>query len=143
MGRQALASTAWESLGLRLIPISARCLNAEKKNGVRKIIDYAFFKRGLTPTDFQQVRAIMSGVPLRESEMSNPEIVYHGHALIPSAAFDEGLYAAMLVVRGRDGVQRASGVLGHFPCKAEACRFAIEYGMAEIDKRPVPEPEWA
>ncbi len=75
--------------------------------------------------------------------MSNPEIVYHGQVLIPLVAFDEGLYAATLVVRGLDGVQRTSGVLGHFPCKAEACRFAIEYGMAKIDKRPVPEPEWA
>ena len=75
--------------------------------------------------------------------MSDPEIIYHGQALIPLAAFDDGLYAAMLVVRGADGVQRASGVLGHFPCKAQACRFAIQYGMAEIDKRPLPEPEWA
>ncbi len=75
--------------------------------------------------------------------MGNLEIVYHGQALIPLAVFDEGLYAATLVVRGLDGVQRSSGVLGHFPCEAAACRFAIEYGMAEIDKRPVPKPEWA
>jgi hypothetical protein len=59
------------------------------------------------------------------------------------ATIEDGLYAAMLVVRGVDEVQRASGVLGHFPCKAQACRFAVQYGMAEIDKRPLPEPDWA
>ena len=67
--------------------------------------------------------------------MRNNEVAYKNVVLIPLAAYDEGLYAAMLIVREINGLQRASGVLGHFTAPAEARRFALEYGMAEIDDR--------
>jgi hypothetical protein len=48
----------------------------------------------------------------------------------------------MLIVRGPDGIEVATHELGHFPCAAEARRFAVAYGMAEIDHRQTPVPEW-
>lgn len=48
----------------------------------------------------------------------------------------------MLIVRETDGVELATGVLGHFACALEARRFAVAYGMAQIDHRHTPEPEW-
>ncbi len=74
--------------------------------------------------------------------MQNAEILYKSYVLIPMAAYDEGLYASMLIVKKPDGVQRATGVLGLFPCPVDARRFALSYGMAEIDQRRLPEPEW-
>ncbi|WP_159938841.1 hypothetical protein [Caballeronia arationis] len=46
----------------------------------------------------------------------------------------------MLIVRELNGLQRASGVLGHFSGPAEARQFALAYGMAEIDDRPPGAP---
>jgi hypothetical protein len=40
-------------------------------------------------------------------------------------AYDEGMNAAMLIVRKPDGTQRATEVLGRFSCAPEAGRFAI------------------
>jgi hypothetical protein len=74
--------------------------------------------------------------------MQNAEVLYKSFVLIPMAAYDEGLYASMLIVKKPDGVQRATGVLGLFPCPVDARRFALSYGMAEIDERRLPEPEW-
>ena len=65
--------------------------------------------------------------------MVKAQLTYKGTVLIPLAAFDEGSYAAMLIVETPDESQRASGVLGNFPTADEACRYAVEYGMAEID----------
>ena len=62
------------------------------------------------------------------------ELTYKGIVLIPLAAFDAGSYAAMLIVETPDETKRASGVLGNFPTADEACRYAVEYGMAEIDQ---------
>lgn len=67
--------------------------------------------------------------------MQYAEIAYKNVVLIPLAAYDDGLYAAMLIVREGDGLQRATGVLGHFPCPVDARKFALAYGMAEIDER--------
>jgi hypothetical protein len=67
--------------------------------------------------------------------MFKSELRYKGTVLIPLAAFDDGSYAAMLIVGSPDESQRASGVLGNFPTADEACRYAVEYGMAEIDQR--------
>ena len=74
--------------------------------------------------------------------MQRPEVIYKGFALVPVITSDDGMYAAMLTIREPDGVQRATGVLGEFPCPLEARRFALQYGMAEIGHRKVPEPEW-
>ncbi|SAL60986.1 hypothetical protein [Caballeronia telluris] len=68
--------------------------------------------------------------------MRDTEVAYKNVVLIPLAAYDEGLYAAMLIVREVNGLQRASGVLGHFSGPLEARQFALTYGMAEIDDRP-------
>ena len=73
--------------------------------------------------------------------MKEAEVTYKNVVLIPLAAYDDGLYAAMLIVGESSGVQRASGVLGHFPCPVAARKFALDYGMAEIDERGVTEPE--
>lgn len=67
--------------------------------------------------------------------MRNTEVAYKDVFLIPLAAYDEGQYAAMLIVKELNGVQRASGVLGHFPCAGTARSFALDYGRAEIDHR--------
>lgn len=65
--------------------------------------------------------------------MIKAQLTYKGIILIPLAAFDAGSYAAMIIVEVPDEFQRASGVLGNFPTADEACRYAVEYGMAEID----------
>jgi hypothetical protein len=74
--------------------------------------------------------------------MENFEVAYKTFVLTPLAAYDDGMYAAMLIVRKPDGTQRATDVLGRFPCAIEARRFAIAHGMAQIDARKLPEPEW-
>ena len=66
--------------------------------------------------------------------MSRVEVAYKGFVLIPLAAFDEGSYAAMVITKTPDQSQRASGVLGSFADADAACRFAVEYGMAQIDQ---------
>jgi hypothetical protein len=75
--------------------------------------------------------------------MKEAEITYKNVVLIPMAAYDDGLYAAMLIVGELSGLQRATGVLGHFPCPLAARKFALDYGMAEIDERSLAEPEQA
>jgi len=74
--------------------------------------------------------------------MQDAEITYKQFTLRPLAAFDEGMYASMLILRKPDGTQRATDVLGRFACPIEARRYAIAYGMAEIDHRRLPDPEW-
>jgi hypothetical protein len=74
--------------------------------------------------------------------MENAEVAYKSVVLTPLAAYDEGMYAAMLIVRKPDGTQRATEVLGRFACAAEACRVAITFGMSQIDARRLPGPEW-
>jgi hypothetical protein len=54
---------------------------------------------------------------------------------MPLIVFERGAYVAMVVVREPDGVERASGALGRFSFRSGAYKFAIDYGMAEIDKR--------
>jgi hypothetical protein len=70
------------------------------------------------------------------------ELTYKGFTLIPVIAQDDNMFAAMLIIGAPDGVRRATGVLGDFPCPLEAQRFALSYGMAEIDHRTSPQPEW-
>jgi hypothetical protein len=72
--------------------------------------------------------------------MSKGRIVYRGFVLTPLAAFDEGSYAALLIVEKPDESERASGVLGHFADAEEARRFAVEYGVAAIDCGQLPQP---
>jgi hypothetical protein len=67
--------------------------------------------------------------------MSNVAVTYKGFVLIPLAAFDDGAYAAMVIVEQPDQSQRASGVLKRFSNPDAACRYAVEYGMTEIDRR--------
>lgn len=74
--------------------------------------------------------------------MENLEVVYKTFVLTPLAAYDDGMYAAMLIVRKPDGTERATDVLGRFPCAVEARKFAIAYGMSQIDARLLPQPEW-
>ncbi|KQR76451.1 hypothetical protein ASG35_15435 [Burkholderia sp. Leaf177] len=73
--------------------------------------------------------------------MRDGEIAYKNVVLIPLAAYDDGTYAAMLIVREFDGLQRASGILGHFACALDARKFALAYGMTEIDARRDAQPD--
>ena len=95
--------------------------------------------RAMTDTDRRR-DGVLSG---EEQEMKEAEVTYKNVVLIPLAAYDDGLYAAMLIVGELSGVQRASGVLGHFPCPVAARKYALAYGMAEIDERVPAEPEHA
>jgi hypothetical protein len=70
--------------------------------------------------------------------METAEVAYKNFVLTPLAAYDEGRYAAMLIVRKPDGTQRATDVLGIFPCAPEARRFAIAYGISQIDAKRLP-----
>jgi hypothetical protein len=63
------------------------------------------------------------------------EIVYKGFVLRPLAAYEDGVYVAMVIVRKPDGSQSASGELGNFPCALNARRFALLHGMTQIDQR--------
>jgi hypothetical protein len=65
--------------------------------------------------------------------MEDAEVAYKGFVLTPLAAYDEGMYAAMLVVRKPDGTERATQVLGRFPGAPEARRVAIAFGLSQID----------
>jgi hypothetical protein len=67
--------------------------------------------------------------------MPGGEITYKGYGLQPLAAYDEGAYAAMVIMRSPDGHERASNVLGSFADPAEARQFALQQGMAEVDRR--------
>jgi len=75
--------------------------------------------------------------------MRDGEIAYKNVVLIPLAAYDDGTYAAMLIVRELDGLQRASGILGHFACALDARKFALAYGMTEIDAQRDAQPDLA
>jgi hypothetical protein len=63
---------------------------------------------------------------------------YNDHVLVPLAAGERGSFASMVIVTKPNGARWASGVLGHFAEADDACRFAIEYGKAEIDGRRRP-----
>src|SRR5471032_856798 len=58
---------------------------------------------------------------------------YNDHVLVPLAAGERGSFASMVIVTKPNGARWASGVLGHFAEADDACRFAIEYGKAEVD----------
>ena len=63
---------------------------------------------------------------------------YNDHVLVPLAAGERGSFASMVIVTKPNGARWASGVLGHFSEADDACRFAIEYGKAEVDGRRRP-----
>ncbi|MDR5736251.1 MULTISPECIES: hypothetical protein [Caballeronia] len=73
--------------------------------------------------------------------MENGEVTYKSFVLRPLAAYDDGMYVAMLILRNGDGIQTASGVLGSFACALDARRFALKHGMDEIDQGAVPKTE--
>jgi hypothetical protein len=66
-----------------------------------------------------------------------PRVNYRGFSITPLAAYDGGLYVAMVIIGERDGSQRASGVLGYFSSAEEACTFAMGKGKEEVDGRLV------
>ncbi len=41
----------------------------------------------------------------------------------------------MVIIGDRNGMQRASGVLGHFASAEEARTCALAYGKEEVDRR--------
>lgn len=67
---------------------------------------------------------------------------YKDQVLVPDLIEDGGMYAVKLVIRLPNGIQHTTGVLGDFPCPIEALRFAFQYGMAQIDHRPLPAADW-
>ena len=74
--------------------------------------------------------------------MQWPEMRYKERVLVPDIAEDDGMYAIRLVIHSPEGTQHTTDVLGDFPCPVEALRFAFQYGMAQIDRQPLPAPEW-
>jgi hypothetical protein len=67
--------------------------------------------------------------------MNQVQVNYHGFVITPMAAFDGGLYAAMTIIGDASGLQRASGILGHFQSAEEARAFALMAGKDEVDRR--------
>ncbi|SAK52533.1 hypothetical protein AWB79_01895 [Caballeronia hypogeia] len=67
--------------------------------------------------------------------MNQFQVSYRGFVITPLAAFDGGLYAAMTIICDGDGLQRASGVLGHFTGADEARAFALMAGKNDVDRR--------
>jgi len=67
--------------------------------------------------------------------MLQATVTYRGFVITPMAAFDGGLYAAMTIVCDGDGIQRASGVLGHFASADDARAYALNAGKDDIDRR--------
>ncbi|AQH05343.1 hypothetical protein A9R05_40700 (plasmid) [Burkholderia sp. KK1] len=70
------------------------------------------------------------------------EVRYKGYVLSPIAIDDGAFYTAMVVVVTPEGQMRASGALGQFACALSARQFALAYGMAEVDHREPPVPDW-
>jgi len=68
------------------------------------------------------------------------EVTYKGFVFVALTFCEQGLYSSMLVTRDPHGAKWASGTLGTFACESEAERFAIQYGMAEVDHRSTVEP---
>lgn len=75
----------------------------------------------------------------QETPMLDGEMTYKGFGIQPLAAYDEGRYAAMVIVRSPDGYQRASDVLGSFADPTEAKQHALRQGMSEVDRRTAHE----
>ncbi|MDR5780656.1 hypothetical protein QCE63_14630 [Caballeronia sp. LZ065] len=67
--------------------------------------------------------------------MDQTRFVYRGFVITPMAAYDGGLYAAMVIICDDRGQQRASGVLGHFDSPEQASAFALTAGTDEVDRR--------
>lgn len=65
--------------------------------------------------------------------MGNENVNYRGVILCPMAAYDDGKYAAMLLIEEESGQQRATGVIDHFPTANLARRAAIDFGIAMVD----------
>ncbi|WP_250501261.1 hypothetical protein [Caballeronia sp. GAWG1-5s-s] len=70
------------------------------------------------------------------------DVLYKGCILSPVAIDDGDFYTAMVVVATPDGDRHASGMLGQFPSAMSARQFALAYGMAELDHRELPVPDW-
>jgi hypothetical protein len=73
------------------------------------------------------------------AHMQAMSITYKGFVLMPVAANESDGSVSMLIITGPDGLQRASGVLGCFANDDEACRFALEHGIEQVDQIAVPE----
>ena len=67
--------------------------------------------------------------------MQGSEFSYKGYGLQPLAAYDDGAYAAMVIMRSPDGIERASDVLCVFPDPVKARQYALHQGMADVDRR--------
>jgi len=70
------------------------------------------------------------------------EVRYKGFTLSPIAVDEGSFYTAMVIVGAPDGEIRASGALGQFACALSARQYALAYGMAEVDHREPPLPDW-
>jgi hypothetical protein len=70
------------------------------------------------------------------------EVRYKGFTLSPIAVDEGNYYTAMVIIGAADGEIRASGALGQFACALSARRYALAYGMADVDHREPPMPDW-
>ena len=67
-------------------------------------------------------------------------IEFRGWGLTPIVTRATDFFSATLLVEKPNGVRRAIGPLGRFQSPDAAASFAIEFGKASVDGRPVPSP---
>ncbi|BCF95336.1 hypothetical protein [Paraburkholderia sp. PGU16] len=65
--------------------------------------------------------------------MNREKTVYLGYSLQALAAYDDGSYASMYIVRPPGGTERVSPVLGHFASPADAVQFALRRAKTDVD----------
>ncbi|SAL82916.1 hypothetical protein AWB67_06261 [Caballeronia terrestris] len=75
--------------------------------------------------------------------MDSPQVRFQGFSLPSHTSFAAGTYSVTLFIRAPNGLQRASELISNCPCQTDARKFAIEYGMAQIAERPLPDAAWA
>ncbi|MDR5754041.1 MULTISPECIES: hypothetical protein [Caballeronia] len=70
--------------------------------------------------------------------MDGTPIEYKGWGLTPIVSRTPEAFNVLLLVEKPNGIRRAMGPLGKFASATVACSFAIEYGKALVDGRPLP-----
>ncbi|SAL71028.1 hypothetical protein AWB68_04090 [Caballeronia choica] len=75
--------------------------------------------------------------------MDGTPIEYKGWGLTPIVSRTPEAFNVLLLVEKPNGIRRAMGPLGKFQSAAIAVSFAIEYGKALVDGRPLPNQQAA
>ncbi|MBN3760584.1 hypothetical protein [Burkholderia sp. Ac-20365] len=73
--------------------------------------------------------------------MNSEKTLYLGYSLQALAAYDDGSYASMYIVRPPSGSERVSPVLGHFSSPVDARQFALRRGKMDVDRMSSEDPQ--